>query len=325
MMDDTHTTGLRDGRYAAIDIGTVTCRMMVADVRAGRLEVRTKEYCITNLGEGVDATHRLRPEAMQRVEEALRTFLAVRARYEVPRCNAMVVATSAVRDAENADAFQEMLARLGLPLRVISGAEEAALTFAGATAAFAGQRVMVVDVGGGSTELSIGRAGASAEVAHSFDIGCRRATERFLHADPPSRAQLEATRAWMQTAFDAWLAGVRGQGIAPADRMIAVAGTATTAVSIREQMAVYDSERVDGARVSAIELRDIAERLAALPLAQRRQVVGLDPGRAPVIVAGMLILESVMHAAQMDAFTVSESDILDGMILRLAAEAAEQP
>lgn len=335
MMGDRHTprtTGtqgapLYDGRYAAIDIGTVTCRMMVADVRAGKLQVLAKEYRITNLGEGVDATRRLLPEAMQRVEDALRDFLAVRATFDtpdVPLAATMVVATSAARDAKNADAFEAMLAGLGLQLQVISGAEEAALTFAGAGAAFPGERVMVVDIGGGSTEISVGCAGGLPEASHSFDIGCRRVTERFLHDDPPTSDQLAAASAWMGAAFNEWLAKVRTDGVAAADRMVAVAGTATTAVSIRERMEVYDSQCVDGACVSAAEVRGIADRLAALPLAERRHVVGLDPGRAPVIVAGMVILGSVMHAAQMDTFTVSESDILDGMILRLATEAEQR-
>lgn len=310
-----------DGRYAAIDIGTVTCRLMVADVRSGAVRPVAKEYRITNLGEGVDASRMLAPAAMQRVEDAVRGFLRVRDGLDAPAhpvLATMAVATSAARDAQNAADFEAMLARLGVQLAVIPGAQEAALTFAGATAAHAGQRVMVVDVGGGSTELSIGQGGAAPEASHSFDIGCRRMTERYLAADPPAADQLQEAYAWAHGQFKAWLQEAAAAGAALAERMVAVAGTATTAVSIREQMAVYDSARVDGAVVTEDDLRRIADRLAALPLDARRQVVGLDPGRAPVIVAGMLILLAVMEAAGMRAFTASESDILDGMILHCA-------
>ena len=315
------TSHLTDGRYAAIDIGTVTCRLMVADVHDGAIEVLAKEYRITNLGEGVDATRELSTAAMQRVRDALVDFLYVRDTFDTlehPILHTMAVATSAARDARNADEFEAMLAQIGVQLAVISGEEEAALTFAGASARMRGQRVMVVDVGGGSTELSIGVAGDAPEASHSFDIGCRRATERFLHADPPTQEEMRAASAWMSEAFATWLAEVRRAGVQPPERMLAVAGTATTAVSIRERMEVYDSARVDGARVNREDLDDITVLLARLPLAERRDVVGLDPGRAPVIVAGMLILQSVLDEAHMDAFIVSESDILDGMILHCA-------
>lgn len=313
---------MMDGRYAAIDIGTVTCRMLVADVRGGKLHELAKEYRITNLGEGVDAARELSAAAMARVRAALSDFLAVRDALDTPEHplrGTMVAATSAARDARNAGAFEQMLTELGLRLQVISGQEEAALTFAGATGRFAGERVMVVDVGGGSTEVSVGLAGATPEVARSFDIGCRRVTERFLTADPPTAEQVQAARAWMSAQLRAWLDEVRAAGCAPAQRMVAVAGTATTAVSIREGMRTYDSARVDLAQVQLPELQRIEHRLLELPLAQRRSVTGLDPGRAPVIAAGMLILEEVMLAAGQTSFTVSESDILDGMIIRCAS------
>ncbi len=310
-----------DGRYVAIDIGTVTCRMMIADVCAGQIHVLAKEYRITNLGEGVDATHILTSQAMQRVKAALTDFLAIRENFDTPENpvrQTMVVATSAARDAENAAEFYDMLAGLGLQLQVISGEEEAALTFAGATSRFVHQHVMVVDVGGGSTEISIGLAGEKPKFSHSFNVGCRRATERFLLSDPPAPSEIEAARAWMSNEFCDWFRNVQACICQPLDQMIAVAGTATTAVSIREAMREYDSSRVDMACVTLAQLREITTRLQALPLQERQQVVGLDPNRAPVIVAGMLILEEVMHAARQTAFTVSESDILSGIVIRCA-------
>lgn len=308
-----------DGRYAAIDIGTVTCRMLVADVRAGRVVPVAKEYAITNLGEGVDATGVLLDAAMERVAETVDRYLHIRdeaGAAGVPVRKTLAMATSAARDAKNADMFAALLRERGLELAVIPGEKEAALSFRGASSEFAGETLLVVDVGGGSTELIVGAAGADPLAAHSFDIGCRRVTEHFLQGDPPVKAELDDARVWMRAQFEAWLAALPA-GVA-LDRMVAVAGTATTAVSIREAMEVYDSECVHGAVVTLDELRRITARLARLPLEQRAQVTGLDPGRAPVIVAGMVILEEVMRAAGVEAFTVSESDILQGIILEIA-------
>lgn len=310
-----------EGRYAAIDIGTVTCRMLVADVKAGRVVPCAREYAITNLGEGVDATGVLKPEAMARVMDAIDRYVGVRdalSSAEHPVRRTMVAATSAARDAENADEFAALLAARGLKLAVIPGEQEAALSFRGASAECgAGEGdIMVVDVGGGSTEVVCGPASGSPWAARSFDIGCRRATERFAKSDPPAPTEIAQMRQWMRGAFDAYFEGL--DGFDRVKRMVAVAGTATSVVSIREEMAVYDSDRVHGSTVTQEELGAVRARLAALPLEQRRQVAGLDPGRAPVIVAGLVILEEVMRAAEMDRFTVSESDILQGMVLEMA-------
>ena len=316
-------TKLADGRFAAIDIGTVTCRMLIADVVCGRVVPVAKEYEIVNLGEGVDASGVLMPAAMERVTRTIDRYLEVRSAHDAPErpiLSTTVVATSAARDAANADEFAALLARRGLELAVVPGQKEAALSFRGATADFVCMEgepaeVLVVDVGGGSTELIVGKAGGDPALAHSFDIGCRRVTERFLSADPLDVGEVACARAWMRGLFE----GFFDPSSCPAiDQMVAVAGTATTVVSIREQMSVYDSDRVHGSRVSLEELRAMNTRLSALPLAQREQVVGLDPKRAPVICAGLIILEEVMAAAGFDAFTVSESDILQGMVMEAA-------
>lgn len=311
-------------RLAAIDIGTVTCRMLLADVRAGRVIPLAREYAITNLGEGVDATGLLRRDAMERVAAAIDRFLAVRDAFdtlEEPVLKTLVMATSASRDAKNAGEFAALIAQRGLELMVIPGKREAALSFAGAASEFpAGERIAVVDIGGGSTEVVIGRAGGAAAAAdeplaaHSFDVGCRRVTERFLDEDPPSPAAIREARTWIRGQFEPRIASLMAAAGTP-DRMVAVAGTATSAVSMRDAMEVYDSERVHGARVTREEVAELLGRLAALPLPEREQVTGLDPGRAPVIVAGMLILEEVMRALGAAEFTASESDILQGIIL----------
>ncbi len=308
-------------RFAAIDIGTVTCRMLVADVEDGRLVERAKEYAITNLGEGVDATGELKCEAMQRVAHTIDRYLSVRDALidaNHPSIKTIVMATSASRDARNADEFRQLLAQRGIELAVIPGKREAALSFAGASCEFAGERIMVVDIGGGSTEVIVGEAGRRPDAARSFDIGCRRVTDRFIFADPPAKEEMCAARAWIRESMAAYFEELAQTG--RVDRVVAVAGTATSVVSIRERMERYDSTRVHKARVSLEELRQVTELLSSCTLAQREQVVGLDPKRAPVITAGMLILEEVLGLAGATSFTASESDILQGMILDAAGE-----
>lgn len=323
-----------EGRFAAIDIGTVTCRLLIADALAdkasdGCMSIRlvdiAKEYAVTDLGEGVDATRRLKSEAIDRVCEALSGFIRVMDTCSDeghPIRKVSVMSTSAARDAENSTEFVERLSELGLTLDVIPGSKEAALSFSGATIGHVGAPVMVVDVGGGSTEVAIGLGGDRPKCSRSFDIGCRRVTERFFASDPPSPEEIMSARAWMGSQFAGWFADPQVSEQMRSDPvMVAVAGTATSAVSMRDRMEVYDPERVNGAIVTLDELRSITAMLASMPLSAREHVVGLDPRRAPVIVAGMVILEEVMRAAGVSSFTASETDILDGMILDMAKEA----
>lgn len=317
---------MRCGRYAAIDIGTVTCRMLVVDVGESGLHELTREYVITNLGEGVDATGELKPEAMERVVRAIDGFLAVRDSLSTPDhpvVRTVAVATSAARDARNAADFAARLRERGIELSVIPGSREAALSFSGASIDFSGERLMVVDVGGGSTEVVIGMGGVEPVCAHSFNVGCRRVTEKFLASDPPAPEELARARAWIHEKMASWFAD-QAKEAALLERVVAVAGTATTVVSIRERMETYDSSRVHKARVSRQDLLEVYERLAALPLSARKQVVGLDPKRAPVMVAGLLILLEVLDFAGIDAFTVSETDILHGITLAVSHEGCEK-
>ena len=296
---------LRPGRYAAIDIGTVTCRMLVADIdEAGALHELRREYAITNLGEGVDASGVLRPEAMQRVADVVARYQAILDACEPEDGGGITVtavATSASRDARNADEFVALLAEAGITLTVVPGEREAALSFAGASCDFAGERILVVDVGGGSTELVAGRAGEAPVQAHSFDIGCRRVTEKFLEADPPSDEELGRARAWIAEEMRSYFDDLGAGGFAP-ERVVAVAGTATSVV----ERAVLD---------------EVYAQLASVGLDERRRTAGLDPGRAPVIVAGLVILQVVLDLAGMPSFTVSESDILHGIVLEAARAA----
>ena len=317
---------MRCGRYAAIDIGTVTCRMLVVDVGESGLHELTREYAITNLGEGVDATGELKPEAIDRVVRAIDGFLAVRDSLSTPDhpvVRTVAVATSAARDARNAADFAARLRERGIELSVIPGSREAALSFSGASIDFSGERLMVVDVGGGSTEVVMGTGGAEPLRAHSFNVGCRRVTEKFLASDPPAPEELVRARAWIRKQMASWFAD-QAKEAANLERVVAVAGTATTVVSIRDRMETYDSSRVHKARVSRQDLLEVYERLAALPLSARKKVVGLDPKRAPVMVAGLLILLEVLDFAGIDAFTVSETDILHGITLAVSHEACEK-
>ena len=312
----------RPGRYAAIDIGTVTARLLVADIAEdGAITELNRDQAICNLGVGVDKTGRLDPEAIARVEAVVTRFVATLEELAPADGSPITVvanATSASRDADNSDDFVAVLAKLGIELQVIPGEKEAGLSFAGASSAFPGERVIVLDVGGGSSEIIAGQAGGAPQHAHSFNIGCRRVTERFFQQDPPEQGEIDAAAAWISESMCEYLETVLNDGYRGC-RVVAVAGTATSVVSMREQMEVYDSSRVHGAVTTRSDIDELLARLSALTLDQRKQVVGLDPGRAPVIVAGVLILQQIMQVAGIDSLTTSERDILHGIVLDAAS------
>lgn len=309
---DTH-------RLAAIDIGTVTTRLLVADVSGRSIDVLVREVRITQLGEGLVATGRLSDEAMERVCAAVTAYQEIIGRLGVE--DTIAIATSAARDASNSSDFQDRLKRIGIELTIIPGSREASLSFLGAASNFGGDATMVVDIGGGSTEVVEGDIAPIDDfyrtdilASRSFDIGCRRLTDLFLKADPPTREQLEQAKHWvtgqMQPYFDSFPKHP--------SKVVAVAGTATSVVSMDLEMEVYDSSRVHGAVVTRQTLDATLDRLSALTVGQRRYIVGLDPGRAGIIVAGLVILVCVMELSGLSTFTVSESDILQGIVLDAA-------
>ncbi len=304
-------------RIAAIDIGTVTCRLLLAQVEQGTLTELERRCAITDLGVGVDKSGVLREDAIERVVAQVAEYLQAVEAYRSPQfpdIPVIAMATSASRDAANADVLVGRLRSLGVELSVIEGSREAALSFRGASCGFEGESLLVADIGGGSTEIVMGVGGQEPKLAHSFNIGCRRVTERFLASDPPTVEECEQARQWVRKQFAPFFSQAKEQGIA-IDRIVAVAGTATSVVSVDKRMAVYDSAEVHGTCVAVSTLQGIYDHLRALPLEERKQVVGLEPKRAGVIVAGMGILLEVLAAAGCESFTVSESDILQGIIL----------
>jgi exopolyphosphatase/guanosine-5'-triphosphate,3'-diphosphate pyrophosphatase len=303
-------------RRAAIDIGTVTARLLVADVVDGEVHEVVRRSRITHLGEGWSSTGVLSAEGMARVADAVAGFVA-EAR-ELGAARIVAVATSASRDARNSDEFLERLEAAGIRPQIISGSREGYLTFLGATYGIRDERVMVVDVGGGSTEIVLGttsvadgRRHASIEAVRSVDVGSRRITEMFLESDPPARDEVERASAWVADELRPFFSALRER---PAE-MVSVAGTATSLAAIELELDPYDPERVHGYRLSGSSLLDTLDHLARMTLAERRGVTGLEPDRAGVIVAGAIVLQSVLAYAGLSSTLVSEHDILYGMML----------
>lgn len=312
-------------RYAAIDIGTVTCRLLVADVdSAGAVHEVFRDRDITNLGVGVDETGRLAPDAIERVGTTIDRFASEITQFAEDGADlpVMAVATSAARDAQNAEELISRLARAGVMLSIVPGETEAGLSFMGATSVFSQGQAVVIDVGGGSTEIIAGTTGQPPARAHSFQLGCRRVTERFFKTDPPSPQSMRDAASWIRSEVEGYLDELRQANLLDG-RVIAVAGTATNVISMRDRMAVYQPNVVHGSVAHREDIDNLVETLGAMTLAERQKVVGLESRRAPVIVAGVLILQQIMEAGRIPEFTVSESDILQGIILHMARSAME--
>jgi exopolyphosphatase / guanosine-5'-triphosphate,3'-diphosphate pyrophosphatase len=288
-------------RVAAIDQGTNTTRLLVADVADGDVSEVVRKSTITRLGEGVDARRRLLPLPITRVRNCLSDYRKELESLGAQR--ALLVATSAVRDAENGEAFLgEIEWSYGFTTRLLSGDEEAEMTLRGVGGIDEG--TIVIDIGGGSTELT------KADGRVSTDLGSVRLTERFLASDPPAADELRS----LAEAIRAVLAEHDFQ----AERGIGVAGTVTSLAALDLGLVEYDSDRVHGHRLSAAAVEEQLNRLASLPLAERREVPGLEPDRAPVIVAGAAILLETMRYLELTEIEVSERDILDGAALAAA-------
>ena len=301
-------------RVAAVDLGTNSTRLLVADVDDGRISDLARETRITRLGEGVDERHRLLPGPIARVRNALTDFRRTAESLGAERT--LAIATSAVRDAENGEAFLgEVEWSYGFATRLLSGHEEALLTFRGVTSERTlEQGTVIVDIGGGSTELVAG--GRDGIRWHdSLDIGSGRVTERFLSSDPPTEDELDAAAA----AVRALLAERIPEEVrADTSSAIGVAGTITSLAALALTLEEYDRDQVHGSELTADALEEQLQRLASVPLEERRRMPPLDPDRAPVIVGGALIAREVLTYFGLEKLEISERDILDGAALAAA-------
>ncbi|MBW4719151.1 Ppx/GppA phosphatase family protein [Saccharothrix obliqua] len=314
------------GRVAAVDCGTNSIRLLVADVTVGEdgsrwLRDVHREMRVVRLGAGVDATGVLSAEALERTRQALADYTNIMRRKGTERVR--MVATSATRDARNRDEFFDMTrAVLGVEAEVISGEEEARLSFTGAVADLGPEEgpFLVSDVGGGSTELVLGSwdgVRADVEAARSVDIGCVRLTERCLHDDPPSPAQVAEAVA---VATDVLAEAFAAVPAAKASTWIGVAGTVTTMVALAEGLPEYDSERIHLARLSVDRIREVTERLLGMGHAERAALGPMHPGRVDVISGGAIVVRALADHLTTHGITelvASEHDILDGIAFAL--------
>ena len=308
-----HTSGV-----AAIDCGTNSTRLLVADAQGRSVERLMR---ITRLGDGVDRSGKLSPDAVARTVAVLREYRAVMDRHGVQRVR--VVATSAARDAANReDFFAGADEAIGVRPELLSGEEEGRLAFAGATAELdgAGAPYLVADIGGGSTEIVIGGSGGPEDARAavgvvSLDVGCVRVTERWLVSDPPTKAELEAGRA----AVNALLAQVSQDF--PCSRraatLVGLAGTVAALAAIDQALTTYDRDRVHHHVLERTAVEAILADLASLPAGGRSRRPGVEPGRAEVIVGGAVVLAALMEHFGFESCLTSESDILDGLVATL--------
>ncbi|MEU2540394.1 Ppx/GppA phosphatase family protein [Streptomyces iakyrus] len=311
-------------RVAAVDCGTNSIRLLVADAdpATGELVDLDRRMTIVRLGQGVDRTGRLAPEALQRTFAACREYAGIIKEHGAERLR--FVATSASRDAENRDEFvRGVLDILGVEPEVITGDQEAAFSFTGATKELAGgdhlpKPYLVVDIGGGSTEFVVGDDRVRA--ARSVDIGCVRMTERHLVrdgevSDPPTEEQIAAMRADIEAALDL---AEQTVPLREARTLVGLAGSVTTVSAIAQELPAYDSQAIHHSRVSHDRVREITEWLLRSTHAERAAVPSMHPGRVDVIGAGALVLLSIMERIGAQEVVVSEHDILDGIAWSVA-------
>jgi exopolyphosphatase / guanosine-5'-triphosphate,3'-diphosphate pyrophosphatase len=307
-------------RVAAIDCGTNSIRLLVADVDGDRLTDVVRRMEIVRLGEGVDRSGRLSDAGLQRTFAALDDYATVIRSHDVERIR--MVATSATRDAANRSVFVDgVVTRLGVAPEVVTGDEEAALSFDGATRELRGGTggfpapYLVCDIGGGSTEFVLGDEDGMRS-ARSVDVGCVRLTERHLHDDPPTAEQVESARRDVRRA----LADVRqAVDVQAARTLVGLAGSVTTVVALALGLDRYRPERIHHARVDAAAVHRVATSLLSMARAERAALPVMHPGRVDVIGAGALVLDAVVDDLGVDELVASEHDILDGVAFSAAS------
>ncbi|WP_117209967.1 Ppx/GppA phosphatase family protein [Allorhizocola rhizosphaerae] len=295
---------MTDGPVAAIDCGTNSIRLLITD---GKRDI-ARLMRIVRLGQGVDRTGRLDPAAIERTRAALSEYARLIDEHAITKVR--MVATSATRDAANAGDFHDMVrATLGHPAEVISGREEAALSFSGAVAGLPPDDYLVVDIGGGSTEFV-----RDADRSISVDIGCVRMTERHLHSDPPTEAELSAATEDIAAGVRRGLSHVDGN----AHRLVGLAGSVTTVAAIALGLPEYDPERVHHSVLTSTAVEEVTAQLSTLDHAGRAAIPVIHPGRVDVIVAGSLVLREILRQTGFSEVIVSEHDILDGIAASLS-------
>jgi exopolyphosphatase/guanosine-5'-triphosphate,3'-diphosphate pyrophosphatase len=312
-------------RVAAIDCGTNSIRLLIADLDRGGLRDIHREMRIVRLGQGVDATGQFAPDALGRTRAALVDYAALLGRFDVTKVR--MVATSATRDAGNRDVFFNMTADVlgpvvpGAVAEVITGTEEAELSFNGAVGELdpATGPFVVVDLGGGSTEVVLGNRAGGVQASYSADIGCVRLTERCLHSDPPTAAEVAAAREVVRERLGEAL---RVVPVEHAKTWVGVAGTFTTLAALAQNMTTYDSDAIHLSRVAFGKLLPVCEQLIGMTRKQRAALGPMHEGRVDVIGGGSIVVEELADAlgrrAGIDELVVSEHDILDGIALSLA-------
>jgi exopolyphosphatase/guanosine-5'-triphosphate,3'-diphosphate pyrophosphatase len=303
-------------RIGAIDIGTNTVLLLVAEKRDEALVAIEERAAITRLGEGVDKSRELKPQAIARTSAALDDYAKITRALGVEKM--AVVGTSAMRDARGGEKIRAYVnEKFGVDARVLSGDEEARMTFAGALSGLSispDEDVAVFDIGGGSTEIVRGKNGVI-DYAHSFDIGSVRLTERHVKNDPPSIDEIQAMT-------DAAILEFAPAQSVRASRVVGIAGTVTTLAAVALEMKDYDGARVHGHVMTRDTISKTVSRLASLPLAQRQNVIGLEPKRADVIVAGGIIAITALRALGAEEFVVSDRGVRWGLALEVASKTA---
>jgi exopolyphosphatase / guanosine-5'-triphosphate,3'-diphosphate pyrophosphatase len=310
-------------RVAAVDCGTNSIRLLIADISGGLLRDVHRETRIVRLGQGVDATGQFAPEAIARTRAALADYAELLKAHNVERVR--MVATSAARDVANRDDFFAMTAEVlgavipGAVAEVITGAQEAELSFRGAVGELdgAGAPFVVIDLGGGSTEVVLGREAVTA--SYSADIGCVRLTERCLHSDPPTAREVAAARQVVAEKLDEAL---RVVPVESARTWIGLAGTMTTLSALAHNLTTYDAAAIHLSRVPSADLLAVCDRLIGMTRSERAALPPMHPGRVDVIGGGAIVVQELARElrarAGIDELTVSEHDILDGIALSIA-------
>jgi exopolyphosphatase/guanosine-5'-triphosphate,3'-diphosphate pyrophosphatase len=300
---------------AAIDCGTNSTRLLVSRGDGRRWEALDRQNTITRLGQGVDATGRLDPSAIERTLAALRTYQRSLEQHGVEALR--ITATSAARDATNAaDLFDAAESIVGVRPELLSGQQEGELTFRGATAELEPARgpFLVADIGGGSTELIVGTT--EVEAVRSLDLGCVRLTEKHLHSDPPAAEELSNAIGEATQMFDDVVRTV--PAVSAATTLVGVAGTVTTVAAVEIGLVEWDRDQIHHFELTRAAAEDVFRTLATEPLADRIHNPGLEPARADVIVGGCCVLVALLRVLGADRLLVSEADILDGLVQSLA-------